>query len=352
MDRNEGVDRWLTWPLRMLAVPYGLAVLARAACYNRGWLPRRQLSCRVISVGNLTVGGTGKTPVVIWLVESLLAKGLRVGVLSRGYKRERGDQFLLVSDGAAVLAGPAEAGDEPHLIATRCRRAIVAVGADRYRLGRWVQERFPIDCFVLDDGFQHLALYRDADLLLVDASDPHGLEALLPAGRLREPLSAAARATALLVTRADQAGDLGSVLAKIEAASGRKDHPVLVRFRVDGLADVRSGGLHEIGRAKGQRALIFSGIGNSPSFKNTVAELGAVILDEVTFRDHHVYQASDLAMVRERARRCGAELILTTEKDAGKVTPLLKESDPVLAVRLDTEIMEGRELLGKVLSFQ
>ena len=137
MHRNDGADRWLTWPLRMLAVPYGLTVLARAACYKRGWLPRRRLSCRVISVGNLTVGGTGKTPVVIWLVGSLLAKGLRVGVLSRGYKREREDQFLLVSDGTTVLAGPAEAGDEPHLIATRCGRAVVAVGADRYRLGRW-----------------------------------------------------------------------------------------------------------------------------------------------------------------------------------------------------------------------
>lgn len=351
MDRTDGVDPWLTRPLRILTVPYGLAVLARAACYKKGWLPRRRLSCRVISVGNLTVGGTGKTPIVIWLVESLLAKGLRVGVLSRGYKRERGDQCLLVSDGATVLAGPAEAGDEPHLIATRCGRAIVAVGADRYRLGRWVQERFPIDCFVLDDGFQHLALYRDVDLLLVDASDPHGLEALLPAGRLREPLSAAARATALLLTRADQARDLGSILAKIERASGRRDHPILVRFRVEGLADVRSGAAYEIGWAKGRRTLIFSGIGNAPSFKHTVEELGVVILDEVTFRDHHVYRTGDLAMVRERARRCGAELILTTEKDAGKVTLLLKESDPVLAVRLGTEIVEGRELLERVLNF-
>lgn len=350
---NGGMNRWWRWPLQALALPYGLAVRARATFYEKGWSPRRQLPCRVISVGNLTVGGTGKTPVVLWLVEALLARGLRVGVLSRGYKRDRGKEFLLVSDGTAVLAGSAEAGDEPHLIARRCPKAIVAVGSDRYRLGRWVQDRFPqgIDCFVLDDGFQHLALHRDVDLLLVDASDPKGLEALLPAGRLREPLSAAARATALLLTRADQAGDLSALLALLEAATGRHDDPVLVRFRVEGFVDMRSGATHGIEWAKGRRALIFSGIGNSASFRQTVMELGVTLLDEVVFRDHHAYQARDLALVRERTKRCSAEAILTTEKDAGKVAPLLDEHDQVFAVRLGTEIMEGRARLEDVLNF-
>ncbi len=352
------MDRWVKWPLRALALPYGLAVRVRTVFYEKGWLPCRRLSCRVISVGNLTVGGTGKTPVVIWLVESLLARGLRVGVLSRGYKRKRGEEFLLVSDGTTVLAGPAEAGDEPHLIARRCPKAIVAVGADRYKLGRWVQDRFPqgqgqgIDCFVLDDGFQHLALHRDVDLLLVDASDQKGLETLLPAGRLREPLSAAARATALLLTRADQTEDLRSVLALLEAATGRRDEPILVRFLAEGFVDVLSGMTHGIGWAQGRRVLAFSGIGNNASFRRTVAGLGVALLDEVVFRDHHVYQARDLALVRERARRCAAEAILTTEKDAGKVAPLLDGQDRVLAVRLGTEIMAGKSKLEAAVGIQ
>jgi tetraacyldisaccharide 4'-kinase len=349
---GDGMTRWLKWPLQALALPYGLVVRARAALYEKEWLSRRRLSCRVISVGNLTVGGTGKTPVVIWLVESLLARGLRVGVLSRGYKRESRNEFLLVSDGTAVLAGPAEAGDEPYLIARHCVKAVVAVGANRYRLGRWVQERFPqeIDCFVLDDGFQHLALHRDVDLLLVDASDIEGLKALLPAGRLREPLSAAARATALLLTRADQTGDLGALLALLETATGRHDEPILVRFRSEAFVDLWSSVTHELGWAKGRKALIFSGIGNSSSFRRTVAEAGVAVLDEVAFRDHHAYQAGDLAMVRERAKRCGAESILTTEKDAGKVARLLDGPDQVFALRLGTEIMEGQELLERLIT--
>ncbi|MBM4124838.1 MAG: tetraacyldisaccharide 4'-kinase, partial [Nitrospira sp.] len=141
--------------LRPLAAVYGLAVRVRTVLYEKGWLARRKLPCRVISVGNLTVGGTGKTPMVIWITERLLAQGLRVAVLSRGYRRQSREPFLLVSDGRTVLAGISDAGDEPHLIARRCPSAVVAVGADRYRLGRWVLERFPIDCLVLDDGFQH-----------------------------------------------------------------------------------------------------------------------------------------------------------------------------------------------------
>ncbi|MGH7167361.1 MAG: tetraacyldisaccharide 4'-kinase, partial [Nitrospiraceae bacterium] len=154
---SEQRSLFLRWPLRALAWPYGLAVRARTALYERGWLARRRLPCRVVSVGNLTVGGTGKTPVVISIAEWLLARGKRVGVLSRGYRRRSRAPQLLVSDGRTILEGPADAGDEPYLIAWRCPGAVVAVGADRYRLGRWVLERFPIDCFVLDDGFQHLA---------------------------------------------------------------------------------------------------------------------------------------------------------------------------------------------------
>ena len=330
------------WVLRALAVPYGVAVRARAALYRLGWPGCRRLPCRVVSVGNLTVGGTGKTPVVIALVEHLLARGRRVGVLSRGYRRRSREAELLVSDGRTVLAGPAEAGDEPHLIATRCPRAIVAVGSDRYRLGRWVLERHPIDCFVLDDGFQHLGLHRDADLLLVDVSDPTGLQMLVPAGRLREPLAAASRATALLMTRTDL-GDWRDIAETIEQAAGRIAPPILSRFRAETLINVATGEVRQAGTLAGRTIVAFSGIGSPVSFGLLLRRLGFKVGGEMIFADHHAYQAADLESVRERARQSGADLIVTTEKDAGKVAPLLKAGEQVWAVRLGLDILSGRE---------
>ena len=331
------------WLLHALAVPYGVVVRARAALYRLGWpATSRRLPCRVVSVGNLTVGGTGKTPVVIALVEQLLARGRRVGVLSRGYRRQSRETEMLVSDGRAVLVGPAEAGDEPYLIAMRCPRAVVAVGADRYRLGRWVLERHPIDCFVLDDGFQHLGLHRDADLLLVDVSDPAGLQALVPAGRLREPLSAASRATALLLTRAD-VGNWRDVVDTIEAATGRAAQPILSQFRAETLIDVATGEVRKAETLAGRTVVAVSGIGNPASFATLLQRIGLRVGDQIVFADHHDYTATDLESVRERARHSGADMIVTTEKDAGKIAPLLKSGEQVWAVRLSFDILSGRE---------
>ncbi|MBH0205523.1 MAG: tetraacyldisaccharide 4'-kinase, partial [Nitrospira sp.] len=148
---GQPVRKGLYW----VAGLYGLIIRFRLWCYRQGWLTTTRLPCRVVSVGNLTVGGTGKTPIVILLAEWLLAKGQRVAILSRGYKRTSTAQNLMVSDGSRMLAGPSEAGDEPFLMAQRCPHAIVAVGADRVALGRWVLEQYPVDCIVLDDGFQH-----------------------------------------------------------------------------------------------------------------------------------------------------------------------------------------------------
>ena len=338
------------WLLLALAVPYGLAVRARATLYERGWLSSRRLPCRVVSVGNLTVGGTGKTPVVISITQLLIARGQRVGVLSRGYRRRSRAARVLVSDGRTTLAGPAEAGDEPYLIAWRCPGAVVAVGSDRYRLGRWVLERFPIDCLVLDDGFQHLALHRDVDLLLIDASDPAGLKALLPAGRLREPLSAAARATALLLTRADLGAGPTALLEPIRAATGRDSRAILIRFRPEALVNIVTGEIEKVESAAGRKAVIFSGIANPVSFRTLLADQGVKILDDVVFPDHHAYTAADLEMIRDRAGRCGADMIVTTEKDAVKVTTMLARTDRLWAIRLRTEIMEGQAEFERLLS--
>jgi tetraacyldisaccharide 4'-kinase len=339
---------WVRRSLLPLGAIYGWAAKTRAGLYERGWLARKKLSCRVISVGNLTVGGTGKTPIVISIVEQLLAAGRRVAVLSRGYRRRGSSSMLLVSDGVQLLADPGEAGDEPYLMARRCPAAVVAVGPDRYRLGRWVLDRFPVDCCVLDDGFQHMRLIRDVNLLLVDASDPDGLKAMLPAGRLREPLSAAGRATAVLVTRAERAVDAAQVLQALKPYLSPRLPSGVARFRAERFVELRTGAWKRPEEMAGQAAVAFSGIGNAGSFRALLERHGLKILDEIVFPDHHDYTLRDIEMIKDTARQ-GVHLIVTTEKDAVKVEPLIGADGRFWTVRLGTDIVEGREQLKQLI---
>jgi len=330
------------------AIPYGVVARLRALLYDWGWFAQRKLPVPVLSVGNLTLGGTGKTPVVIVLVDWLLAQGKRVAILSRGYRRTSTDPYLLVSDGERLLVSPKEAGDEPFLMAQRCPKAIVAVGADRYELGDWVLNRFPVDCLVLDDGFQHLGLYRDVNLLLVDATDPEGLAALVPSGRLREPLQAAARATAIVVTRADVPAQVTEVCRRLQATLGTTPDPIQVVFRPESLVSVVTGTSQALSWSKGKTALLCSGVGHAGSFRSLVERMGIRILDEVAYADHHDYTSHDVDRLRARAAELRAELIVTTEKDACKLASLLQRTDSWWAVRLTTYVSAGEERLKQL----
>lgn len=330
------------------AIPYGVVVRLRTFLYDWGWFDQRRLPVLVLSVGNLTLGGTGKTPVVIVLADWLLAQGKRVAILSRGYRRTSTTQYLLVSNGEHLLVGPQEAGDEPFLIAQRCPRAIVAVGADRYELGDWVLDRFPIDCLILDDGFQHRGLYRDVNLLLVDATDAAGLAALVPAGRLREPLQAAARATAIIVTRADVQTQVNEVCRRLQATLGSMPDPIQTVFRPEILVSVMTGVSKPISWSKGKTALLCSGVGHAGSFRALVERIGIRILDEVAYIDHHAYTSQDVERLRARAAELKAELVVTTEKDVCKLATLLQPVDNWWAVRLTTQVTVGEDRLRRL----
>jgi len=330
------------------AFPYGVVARLRALLYSWGWLTERRLPVPVLSVGNLTLGGTGKTPVVILLADWLLAEGKRVAILSRGYRRTSTDPYLIVSNGEHLLVGPDEAGDEPYLMAQRCPKAIVAVGADRYELGYWVLDRFPIDCVVLDDGFQHLRLYRNVNLLLIDATDADGLAAMVPAGRLREPLQAAARATAIVVTRADLPTQVTEVSDRLQGSIGPIPDPIQIVFPAECLVSVVDGTLQTLSWAKGKTALLCSGVGHAGSFRSLVETAGVRILDEVAYVDHHAYTRQDVERLRARARELKAELVVTTEKDACKLTRLLDPVDPWWAVRLTAEVIAGEARLRQL----
>ncbi|NGZ60967.1 MAG: tetraacyldisaccharide 4'-kinase [Nitrospira sp. LK265] len=345
LQPGQPVRKGLYW----VAGLYGLIIRFRLWCYRKGWLSTTRLPCAVVSVGNLTVGGTGKTPIVILLTGWLSAKGRRVAILSRGYKRTSRVRQLLVSDGSRILAGPLEAGDEPFLMAQRCPQAVVAVGADRVALGRWVLDRYPVDCIVLDDGFQHRALHRDVDLVLLDATDAAGLDALLPAGRLREPLTELGRASAIVITRADSRQDVDAIHGRLRSISCLPEDVVEVVFRPASVISPVSGERQPVEWCQGKKTWLVSGIGNSRSFRRSAESMGVEILGETAFEDHHGYQASDIEKIRANLRANSCEIVLTTEKDGGKLVSLLLPSDAWWMLRLETKVVRGEERLHRLI---
>lgn len=330
----------------LIAVPYQCLIRSRTWLYEHGWFPQHRLPCPVVSVGNLTVGGTGKTPMTMWVANRLVERGKKVAILSRGYRRHTRHTFVLVSDGQSVLVGPREAGDEPYLMARRCPGVVVAVGTNRYRLGRWVLRQMSVDCFVLDDGFQHLSLARDVNLLLIDSSDLNGMRALLPAGRLRESLVEARRASEIILTRVDDAAAVPRVVESLEAAMGCQCDPITTRFTAQALMGVSEDAVRQpIATVQGQRALIFSGVGNPKQFRRMVVALGVHVVDECVFHDHVTYTASTLRTIARCVERSHPDVVLTTEKDLVKCPSRWSLSVPVFAVSLAVEFVEGRSRL-------
>jgi tetraacyldisaccharide 4'-kinase len=344
-DSRPGFGEFMLAPLLPAAYLYGLGMRARAKLYAIGMLQQQMLASRVISVGNLSVGGTGKTPVVIALANALQRNGRHVGVISRGYGRRREDAILEVSDGRSVLGDPVEVGDEPLLIAERCPGVAVAVGANRYKTGQYVLSRFNLDTLLLDDGFQHLALKRDVDIVVVDATEALSNDYLLPRGRLREPLSALRRASLALVTRARQVSNLRQQMKVLGTVA--PELPVcLTDFKIVGLWKLGTRDRESESALKGQRVVAMSGIGNPQSFQTLLTSLGAIVLDHAIFPDHHYYTREEVRRVVKMAEQLRADRIVTTEKDAMKLNCIEEIRNGVMnlwAVRIDVEWLEGRE---------
>jgi tetraacyldisaccharide 4'-kinase len=297
-----------------LAPLYRGAVVARIAAYSRGWLASSRLAAPVVSVGNLTFGGTGKTPTVIALVRDLVRRGRRPAVLTRGYGRIAGDPIVLV--GPEPKATVASAGDEPLELAARLPGVPVVVDADRIRGGIEALTR-GADVLVLDDGFQHLRLERDLNLLLVDAGDPWGGGRMPPSGRLREPLSGLARADAVVVTKVP--ADPEPILAEVrrvvaEIAPGL---PVLAA-RLEPTAVRRGAGAAAPGALAGMRVLAVAGLGRPEGFADLLRGAGAEIVETRWFADHHRFTDAEVGAAAEAAEAAGA-VVVTTAKDAVKM---------------------------------
>ncbi len=287
----------------------------RRAAYTRGWLRRRRLDTFTLCVGNVTAGGVGKTPFVLWLVEQLSARGLAVGGLMRGYRRLSGDEKV-VRPGTGV--SPRHTGDEAQILLRHLEEAgldmPLGIGRDRYSVGRKLEGSQPVDILLLDDGFQHFKLERDLDLVLIDALDPFGAGEMIPLGRLREPLSALRRADAFLLTRTEPGVCYDSLIARLHSLNPLA-RVLTVRSRAAAAVNTVSGEATPIERLRSERILAFCGLGNPESFWRSLALAGLTIAGRMSFRDHHVYSRSDVADIVSEARRRKAGLVMTTEKD-------------------------------------
>ncbi|TAK05876.1 MAG: tetraacyldisaccharide 4'-kinase, partial [Candidatus Manganitrophaceae bacterium] len=284
-----------------------------------------------------TVGGTGKTPVTIFLAETWQKRGYAVGIVSRGYRGTYNGPLRLVSDGQEILEKPETSGDEPYLMAERLRGVPILVSSDRYKGCQWLLKRFKLDVILLDDGFQHLRLHRDLNLLLVDATNPFGNGALLPRGTLREPLSEVRRADVVIFTRSEDEADASEWINEIE----RFGRPCIrTTFEPTRLIHVRKGTVLPPDTLENEPVLGFSGIGNPDSFAMLLKRLGADLREQMVFRDHYSYQRSDLEKIRKKADHLGVKWVVTTEKDAVKVRELLSKDFEVWALRVDITFWE------------
>ena len=334
--------------LAPLAAGFGLGVKLRRAAYRRGWFETRKLDRPVVSVGNLTVGGSGKTPLVGLLLEIFLKRGWRPCVLTRGYGRRSGGAIIVLEPGSARAPTAREVGDEGALLARKFPQVPIVVAADRYRAGRLAEERFKVDVHLLDDGFQHWGLARDVDVVLLDVTQGFSDCGLLPAGRLREPWAALERAHIVVLTRAEL-GDPALVEAKV-----RRINPQVKSFvsttKLCGLLDVSSGAVRSQDVFQAKPVFAFCGIGNPKAFFADLRKWGYSVSAEFSFRDHHAYSSAELSRLGARAGRAQASALVTTEKDAMNF-PLLWESRvPIVACRVESEVTEAEDFEEALMS--
>jgi tetraacyldisaccharide 4'-kinase len=329
----------LLWPLSLI---YGGVAALRAKAYARGIFRPRRLNGVVISVGNLTVGGTGKTPMVLWIAERLLAEGKSVGILTRGYGGK--SAAVAAKSKAANGSETISTSDEVQLLKSRLAdRLLFGIGADRYKNGLALAGR-GVKWFILDDGFQHLQLARSVDVVLIDASKPFGGGHLLPAGRLRESRGALKRTDVIVITRSSHAPAIESVVRHYSSAPIFYAHTELDSVRS------RWGTQLTPAELRGKALYAFCGIGNPGAFYSDLREWGFQIAGHKSFRDHHRFTADDLAEIEKEASKAGATGLICTEKDSFNLPETLPSTDMwicAVSLRVDREEEFWRTVLSK-----
>ncbi len=331
--------------LNVAAAFYGLGIAVRNRLFDRGWRAsyavtpaglvtsdRAQAAIPVISIGNITVGGTGKTPMVIWLCNFLQAKDINCAILSRGYKASRGEN------------------DEPAILVRNCPGAALVVNPDRLVGAVEAVRRHHAQALIMDDGFQHRRLHRDVDIVTIDATLPFGYDKMLPAGLLREPTTALKRAHAAVITRCDLVSE--DNLAKLAEAISRINPNVVIARTIHAPVCAMTAGNRQIPleQLRGRSVYAFCGIANPDAFLATINRLGVNLVGSKIYDDHHNYTAGDVGGIYADAAQSGAEMMLTTEKDYNKIGLPDSASDLVLAyLAVELQFISGQEQITQLI---
>ena len=345
--RNPGpVAGLLLLPLTICSLLFGWVTAIRSRLYRCGMLRTERIACRLIAVGNLTVGGTGKTPTVCHIARHLAASGLRVAVLCRGYRGSRTDRPQVVSDGRSICTGQEAVGDEAYMLAGKLPGIPVLAAKDRVAAGHMAVEQFQTQVAVLDDGFQYRRLKRDLDLVLVNCRSPFGNGFLLPRGTLREHPCALEKAPAVLLTRADAAA---SGTAAAAAAVGRYNPEARIFTSVFKPAClIAAADAHHLGpeALRHKRVAGLCSIGDPESFFGMLDALGAETVCRLAFPDHHAYRRDDYAAIARGTRQC--DYIVTTEKDIAKIDINMIQVEKLYALEIQLVIDDEEDFFRYV----
>jgi tetraacyldisaccharide 4'-kinase len=343
IGKDKKFKRALVW---LPAKFYELAVRLRVVAYETEYRMPRRLDVSIIAVGNITLGGTGKTPMVEYIARYLRSEAHRVAILTRGYGRaSAGMQTLNVprpstTDEAGQPANAMsyrEVGDEPLMLARALHDIPIIIDKDRFQAGQWAASALGADVLVLDDAYQHLQLARDLNILLIDASDPFGGFEMVPFGRLREPLYGIKRADVVIVTRADRPFDQAQTQAIIRHFCGDKIPVMYVTSGITRLRHLETGMVYELQEFTGWKAAALCGIGNPQAFAEDILQAGIHIVSESFFRDHHPFTQADLDRATTEAQQAAADMMITTEKDAVRLEGLRHGGVPVYAAQMEIQ---------------
>lgn len=332
--------------MTILAYIYYLITSLRNKLYDKGIFKIRSIeNLEIICIGNITVGGTGKTPGVQFFVKKFQKVGKKVAVVSRGYKGKRPYDTYLVSDGRRIFATPKESGDEPYLHAINLKAPII-VSADRYKGCLFAKKHYNVDVVILDDGFQHRKLKRDRDIVLIDATNPFGGGEMLPKGTLREDFKkACTRANEFIITKADLVPE--EEVKRIKRYFLQKESkPVSVaKHGVTALCDI-DGNRKPLFWIKNERVLIFSGLANPFNFEKTIISLSPEYIERMDYIDHHNFTEKDLMEIKKRAKEVKAKYIITTEKDFVKLDRAW-ELEEIYILKIEFSMIEDNIFGGK-----
>jgi len=318
LNQEENKDLSLAALLSITSGAYGQVTRLRQFFYRKSFAKSHSLPCTVISIGNITLGGTGKTPMTIYLAELLKRLKRKVVILSRGYMGKAEKKGGLVSDGRQLFMTQDQAGDEPYMMAGLLSDVPIFVGGNRFKNGRIAIKKFQPDVILLDDGFQHLKLKRDIDLVLIDHANPVGNGRLLPRGPLREPVRALSRGDAFIMTRSDRpSGNLTNLLKnQIKKKPVFKTRHIPYICYVSGMKTNCS---IEPDFIKGKKSFVFSGIAKNSDFRDSLKSFACVLTGFSEFPDHYNYKEKDLASFGRKAIEQKADFLITTEKDFSRI---------------------------------